>query len=93
MSGYCGRLKAVCLFVCQPVCDVRYVSQRIGSIGWVTCATHSATATSSSFSSKRGFERHEQESGRCVFSEIRALQGAMLAAKNIYQDNDNQGNM
>ena len=32
------------------------------------------------------------QEGVC-FSEIRALQGAMLAAKNIYQDNDNQGNM
>lgn len=32
------------------------------------------------------------QEGVC-FSEIKALQGAMLAAKNIYQDNDSQGNM
>ena len=32
------------------------------------------------------------QEGVC-FSEIRALQGAMLAAKNIYQDSDNLDNM
>lgn len=56
--------------------------------------THSATATRRSHTPKRGFERHEQESGRCVcFSQIRALQGAMLVVNNFYQDNDNLGNM
>lgn len=34
----------------------------------------------------------KNQEGVC-FSEIRSLQGAMLAAKNIYQDNDNLGNM
>lgn len=56
------------------------------------CATHSATATSTFHQNEALNVMSRNQEGVC-FSRIRALQGAMLAAKNFYQDNDNLGNM
>lgn len=59
-----------------------------------TCATHSATATcTATFHQNEALNVMSRNQEGVCFSEIRALQGAMLAAKNVYQDNDNQSNM